>query len=90
VADASVAACWLLPDEVHPVAAAARARLAGDHAIVPQIWWFEIRNLLVVNERRGRIDQQQSDRALDILRRLPIEFDPRNPRSRPHSPAYDL
>lgn len=77
VMDASGSACWLLPDEAHPVATAARARLAGDHAVVPQIWWFEIRNLLVVNDRRGRLDPERSDRALGILRRLPIEFDQR-------------
>jgi len=32
VADASVAACWLLPDEAHPLATAARERLLRDPA----------------------------------------------------------
>lgn len=77
VVDASVAACWLLPDETHPLASAARERLLRDHALVPSIWWFEIRNLLIVNERRGRLDENKSNRALRILRRLPIEFDQR-------------
>lgn len=75
VLDASVAACWLMPDEVHPLAARTGERLIDDHAVVPRIWWFEIRNLLVVNERRGRLDIDKSSRALGILRRLPIEFD---------------
>ncbi len=75
VLDASVTACWLMPDETHPLAASTRGRLANDHALVPRIWWFEIRNLLVTNERRGRIDADKSNRALAILRRLPIEFD---------------
>jgi len=52
VVDASVTACWLLPDESHLIAAAARERLLRDHALVPRIWWFEIRNILIVNERR--------------------------------------
>jgi predicted nucleic acid-binding protein len=77
VVDASVTACWLLPDEAHPVATAARERLLRDPAIVPRIWWFEIRNLLIVNERRGRLDAAKSNRALRILRQLPIEFDQR-------------
>lgn len=77
VVDASVTACWLLPDEAHPIAAAARERLLHDHAVVPPIWWFEMRNLLIVNERRGRLDETRSNRALRILQRLPIELDQR-------------
>jgi predicted nucleic acid-binding protein len=77
VVDASVTACWLLPDEAHPLATAARKRLLHDPAVVPRIWWFEIRNLLIVNERRGRLDAAKSNRALRILRQLPIEFDQR-------------
>ncbi len=77
VVDASVTACWLLPDEAHPLAAVARAKLLGDHALVPRIWWYEIRNLLIVNERRGRLGAATSDRALRILKRLPIELDQR-------------
>lgn len=74
VVDASVAACWLLPDETDIVATRAKDRLRDDIAIVPRIWWFEMRNILIVNERRGRLDAATSDRALDILRRLPIEI----------------
>jgi predicted nucleic acid-binding protein len=77
VVDASVTACWLLPDETNPLAAAARERLVRDSALVPRIWWFEVRNILIVNERRGRFDAARSDRVLRILRRLPIEFDQR-------------
>jgi hypothetical protein len=29
--------------------------MKGDQALVPTLWWFELRNALVVNERRGRI-----------------------------------
>ena len=75
VVDASVTACWLLPDELHSIATVTHAKLTSDHALVPQIWWFEIRNLLVANERRGRLDADKSNRALGILRRLPIVFD---------------
>ncbi|MGH6839593.1 MAG: hypothetical protein ACREDT_12505 [Methylocella sp.] len=42
VVDTSVTTCWLLPDEAHPRATAARERLLRGHALVPRIWWFEI------------------------------------------------
>ncbi|MBC8130473.1 MAG: type II toxin-antitoxin system VapC family toxin [Rhizobiaceae bacterium] len=75
VVDRSVTGCCLMPDELHPIASAAYRRLVTDAAIVPSLWWFEMRNMLVVNERRGRLVTEQSDRALDILKRLPIQID---------------
>lgn len=70
VLDASVTASWALWDENHPVAEFARFQLQQETAMVPSLWWFEIRNLLVVNERRGRLtegDSQRFLRELDIL-----------------------
>lgn len=75
VIDASVAACWLMPDEGHAVADAARGRMAQDSGVVPTLWWFEVRNLLIVNERRGRLDEAQTSRALMLLGSLPIVVD---------------
>jgi len=75
VVDASVAACWLMPDERHPLADAAYASIASDPAITPVLWWFELRNLLLVNERRGRLDSAKTARALRLLRALPITID---------------
>lgn len=75
VIDASVAASWLLPDEGHEVAAAAYSLLLTDHALVPSLWWFEMRNLFIVNERRGRLSSEKTDRALALLAELPIRFD---------------
>jgi predicted nucleic acid-binding protein len=72
VIDASVAATWLLPDEEHATADYAFARLATDSALVPSLWWFEIRNILIVCERRGRIDSGLTNRALASLAVLPI------------------
>lgn len=96
VVDASVSATWLLPDETHPVAAQAYAMLDDDDAIVPAIWWFELLNILVVNERRGRLNADQAERALTLLLRLPIKEGARFDRSvvmalaRKHSlTAYD-
>ena len=55
VLDASIAACWAFDDEDHPVAALALDRVRTDEARVPSLWWFEVRNTLIVSERRGRL-----------------------------------
>jgi predicted nucleic acid-binding protein len=74
VVDASVAASWFLPDERSPEADATYALLSSDFAMVPSLWWYEIRNIFVVNERRGRINPDQTDAALSNLAHLPIEL----------------
>lgn len=80
VVDASVAASWLLPDEQR--ARAAYARLEHDDAVTPALFWLEMRNLFLMNERRGRIDATMTDRALALLAALPITLD-----SAPDGPA---
>lgn len=72
VLDASVTACWCFPDEQSTVADAAMDRLLDDEAIVPALWNIEIRNILVVNERRNRIESADADAFLRDLGRLPI------------------
>jgi predicted nucleic acid-binding protein len=75
VLDASVTATWCFPDEEHETAEAAIDRLDGDEAVVPTLWWFEIRNILVVSERRGRIDAAGTASFLADLERLSIHID---------------
>jgi predicted nucleic acid-binding protein len=75
VLDASVAAVWSFQDEKHPVAAMALDRLRADQAFVPTIWWYELRNILLVSERRGRTTEADSDAFLDDLAKLPVVID---------------
>ena len=75
VVDASVTACWAFRDEDHPVADAALERLRADDATAPGLWWFEVRNILVVNERRQRLAKADSAAFLRDLARLPILLD---------------
>ncbi len=75
VVDASVAASWFLPDERPPQTQAAYELLTTDYAVVPTLWWYELRNVFVVNERRGRIDRVQTERALLLLEDASFEFD---------------
>jgi predicted nucleic acid-binding protein len=75
VLDASVTACWAFPDEGHPNADLALNRMRTEEALVPSLWWFEIRNILVVNERRLRLTETESATFLLNLSRLPFSFD---------------
>ncbi len=75
ILDASVAAAWLFSDETEPRADAVLARLAEDGAFVPQLWHLEIRNVLLVAERRGRISMDETEELLDALSELPIQTD---------------
>jgi predicted nucleic acid-binding protein len=75
VIDASVAACWLMPDERHPIADAAHKRIIHDPAVTPVLWWYELCNMMIVNERRGRLDSAKTARALRLLRGLPVTIE---------------
>ena len=75
VIDASVTACWAFADEADSVAAQARERLAVEGAAAPAHWWFEIRNCLLVNERRSRIQGDFTTAFLRLLGAMPIEID---------------
>lgn len=75
VLDASIAACWAFPDEQDPRADAALARVRIEDAVVPSLWWFEVRNILVVNERRKRITESGTNSFLRELARLRIRVD---------------
>jgi predicted nucleic acid-binding protein len=48
---------------------------AKDEARVPAVWWFEIRNALVANERRGRLTETDTTDFLRGLNRLPVGID---------------
>jgi predicted nucleic acid-binding protein len=75
VLDASVAACWAFEDEDHPIAALALERIRADTAVVPALWWFEVRNTLIVNERRGRLGPADTSAFLRGLARLGVAVD---------------
>ena len=72
VPDASVAAALVLPDEEAALADLALDRLGAETARVPDVFWHELRNLLLSAERRGRIDEGYADSSMVRLRQLPI------------------
>lgn len=75
VIDSSVAAVWALRDEDEPAALAALDRLEDDGAVVPALFWFEIRNVLVISERRNRLTVEDSRAFVRLLADLDLEID---------------
>ncbi len=73
--DASIAAYWALADEDHPTADVALDRTASDAMIVPSLWWFEIRNLLIMAERRKRFTAAKTSAFLEQMKRLELSID---------------
>jgi len=76
VLDASVCAVWALADETHPLADLAMEQLDRENALVPSLWWFEVRNVLVMSERRKRLTPTESGTFLNFLDGFPIWIDP--------------
>lgn len=77
VLDASVTASWAFPDERHPIALRAAELLESslDSSLVPLLWWYEVRNMLLVNERRGRIVAARTSVFLEQLAQLSIHIE---------------
>jgi predicted nucleic acid-binding protein len=75
VLDASVAAVWAFADEASPLADLALERFHTESAFVPPLWWYEVRNILIGNERRKRITPDESTFFLQTLRQYPIRID---------------
>jgi predicted nucleic acid-binding protein len=69
VLDASITLAWAF-QEVEPTASEVLERLRREEAIVPTLWWFEVRNGLVMGERRGLLTEQRTRRFLRDLSRI--------------------
>lgn len=75
VLDASVAISWALSDENEAAASAALIRADGDSFIVPALWWFEIRNAMLMAERRKRITILETSKFLNDMAEMRITED---------------
>ena len=76
VIDPSAILALGLLDEVADYADGVADRIRESGAAVPAIFWFEIRNVLVVNERRGRLAPEDTAAFLATLGEMPIEIQP--------------
>lgn len=75
VIDTSVVVCWCMLDEDRALADRAMELTLRNGAVVPGIWWYEVRNALLINERRGRIDAEHTRARLADLRDMRISHD---------------
>ena len=81
VLDASVAASWCFYDGHDMRADAAFDLLENDAALVPVHWWFEIRNVVLLGARRGRVTDDHVTGFLARLQRAYITLAPLPPDS---------
>lgn len=75
VIDASISASWLFEDENDPRADAALDALETMPGRVPQLWHYEMRNILLVAQRRSRITHEAMVDRVSALGNLPLETD---------------
>jgi predicted nucleic acid-binding protein len=75
VLDASVAAAWCFHDEQDARADAAFALMQSDaSALVPSLWWFEVRNAGLLGVRRERITENEMTAFFSRLARMLIDI----------------
>ncbi len=72
VLDASIALVWFLPDEESSVADKALKRLDGAQATVPDLFWHEMRNVLLTSYRRKRLSLAEVWHSMHRLDQLSI------------------
>ena len=75
VLDSSVTMAWVLRDEQSAQADAALEKVAEIGGIAPALWWVEVRNVLVIAERRGRLTQEDTAAAVQAIDALGIHLD---------------
>jgi predicted nucleic acid-binding protein len=78
VLDASIVGCWCFQDEDDARATAAWRLLesSSDDALVPAHWWFEVRNVVLQGERRGRVTAESGGKFIAGLERFVIDHAP--------------
>jgi len=75
VLDNSVVLAWCMLDESNTIAETALQIVIKHGGVVPVIWWYEIRNVLVANERRGRLTPADTHAILTDLEKLDFDID---------------
>ena len=79
VIDCSITMAWCFDDEATPKASKILDRLANEKALVPELWFLEVANVLAMAEKRRRITAAKSDEFVSLLEKLDIEIDQGRP-----------
>lgn len=77
VIDSSIAISWGMPDEKSVAANRALALARQEDVLVPAIFWTEVRNICLVNERRGRIAITDTTTAIKMIEGFRPQIDDR-------------
>jgi predicted nucleic acid-binding protein len=75
VLDCSVALAWCLPDEQSDYATQTFDLLLDQQAIVPSLWHLEVINVLLMAQRRNRLEKNKISNILQTLSHLNISTD---------------
>lgn len=75
VIDSSISIAWCFPDEQDHYSQAVLGALTSERAFVPDLWYLEVANTLLVGERRKRSTQANTAAWLGFLSALPIAVD---------------
>lgn len=73
ILDASAIIGWIMPDEAGIDLEPLIAR--GEPLLAPWLIWVELRNILIVSERRGRLPAGMGDQIADAVDGLQIQLD---------------
>ena len=76
VIDASILAAWFLDEKSDPRIEIAFDTVARVETLAPNLFYYEIRNALLVSEQRNRITEVMSAAFLRDLGLLPIRLEP--------------
>lgn len=77
VVDVSAILPLVFADEDHAYSRAVIRAIATEGGAVPPLFWFEIWNVLAMNEmRRKRIKSEKSDRFVALLEKLQLAVEP--------------
>lgn len=79
VIDNSIVMTWCFQDEFNKYANTVLEQLNKNQAFVPSIWPLEITNVLLVAERRKRLNKAESIRFIELISNLPIAIEQEPP-----------
>jgi predicted nucleic acid-binding protein len=76
VLDCSLALAWIVPEEGSKAAERLLSRIDKESKLwIPVLWWYELSNALTIAQRRGRLNDSDALRLIELYRRLPLFTD---------------
>lgn len=79
VADVSAVCAWCFEDERSAASEALLARLPDSEIWVPALFLWELGNVMLMAERRGRISAADRSQFLTLVGQLDLTIDPADP-----------